>query len=157
MATCIAVGKVSFELYPLFTWSLGCTVLYSISLFKISLALLAITSFIFIFVWVPEPVCQITKGKWSIPIFPSNTSSEALIITSDISFLSPYYKLTFAIALLIKTNDLINIGGIFWDPILKFWSDLCVWAPQYFSAGTSIYPKVSFSFLIFENWNMIDF
>ena len=49
---------------------------------KISIALLAITSFTFIFVWVPDPVCQTFKGKCSFN-FPDITSLDALIIAWD--------------------------------------------------------------------------
>lgn len=51
---------------PLLTWSLGCTGVLEPSVPPMSsMALLDITSFTFILVWVPEPVCQITRGKWS--------------------------------------------------------------------------------------------
>jgi hypothetical protein len=43
------------------------------------MALLAMTSFAFMFDWVPDPVCQTTKGKWSLSL-PSMTSSAALMI-----------------------------------------------------------------------------
>ncbi|MNC92201.1 hypothetical protein D3C83_85850 [compost metagenome] len=63
-ATCIAVGKLSFDDCPLLTWSLGWTgLLPPRSPVRISLARPATTSFAFMLVWVPEPVCQITKGN----------------------------------------------------------------------------------------------
>ena len=43
------------------------------------MALLAITSFTFILVCVPDPVCQTLRGKWSLS-FPDITSFAALII-----------------------------------------------------------------------------
>ena len=46
-----------------------------------------------------------------------------------------------------KSGDKISI--IESKPISKLIRDLCVCAPQYLSIGTSIYPIVSFSFLVF--------
>ena len=57
----IAVGMTSFELWDILTSSLGC-----IDLFCVLLAISDMTSFIFIFVLVPEPVWNISIGKWSI-------------------------------------------------------------------------------------------
>lgn len=57
----------------LLTWSLGCTgFLLPSSPPSISMALLLMTSFTFMFVWVPDPVCHTTRGKWSFN-FPSAT------------------------------------------------------------------------------------
>lgn len=73
----LTVGNVSFELCPLLTWSLGCTTDLSPSFPpRISIALFAMTSFAFILLWVPLPVCHTTKGKWSCN-FPSETSFAA--------------------------------------------------------------------------------
>src|SRR3546814_5849671 len=64
---CITVGKLSFDDWPMFTWSLGWTgCLPPLVPERISLARPAITSLAFMLVWVPEPVCQTTSGKWSI-------------------------------------------------------------------------------------------
>ena len=41
---------------------------------KISIARLLMTSLTFMLVWVPEPVCQWTSGKWSSSL-PEMTSS----------------------------------------------------------------------------------
>ena len=58
-AICIAVGKVSFDDWLIFTSSLGCsTVLQAISFPRF-----AITSFTFMLLWVPLPVCHTTSGK----------------------------------------------------------------------------------------------
>ena len=65
-AMCIAVGKVSFDDWPMLTWSFGCTGCFEpISPPSISIARFEITSLAFMFDWVPEPVCQTTSGKWS--------------------------------------------------------------------------------------------
>ena len=73
---CIAVGKLSLLDWLLFTSSLGCTVFSPIFPPRIYVALLAITSFTFIFVWVPDPVCQTIRGKLSSNL-PDITSSAA--------------------------------------------------------------------------------
>ena len=66
VATCIAVGKVSFELWPILQWSLGWTGDFDpISPPRISMARFETTSLAFMFDCVPEPVCQTTNGKWS--------------------------------------------------------------------------------------------
>ena len=63
-ATCIAVGKLSFDDWPLLTWSLGWTgLLPPRSPVRISLARPAITSLAFMLDWVPDPVCQMTSGN----------------------------------------------------------------------------------------------
>ena len=78
-------GKTSLEDWDMFTWSLGWTSLDPLEPPRISIARLAITSLLFIFDWVPDPVCQITidweffflpKGKWSFH-FSWMTSSAA--------------------------------------------------------------------------------
>jgi hypothetical protein len=58
-ATCIAVGNVSFEDCDMLTWSLGWTGDFDPSSPPASsMARFAMTSFAFMFDWVPEPVCQ---------------------------------------------------------------------------------------------------
>ncbi len=61
----MAVGKVSFDDCDLFTSSLGCIKVFPVPKvppLKTS-ARLAMTSFKFILLCVPEPVCQITSGN----------------------------------------------------------------------------------------------
>jgi hypothetical protein len=53
-----------------------------------SLARLAITSLAFMFVWVPLPVCQTTRGKWSSRS-PAMTSSAARTMSAAPSSRSP--------------------------------------------------------------------
>ena len=56
---CIAVGNVSLEDWPMFTWSLGCTgCLVPSSPPNSWLARLPITSLTFMLDCVPDPVCQ---------------------------------------------------------------------------------------------------
>ena len=77
MATCIAVGKVSFDDCPMFTWSFGWTGFFEpITPPSISIARFEITSFAFMFDWVPDPVCQTTSGKLSSNL-PAITSAAA--------------------------------------------------------------------------------
>ena len=140
-ATCIAVGKVSLELWLLLISSLGC----SNFLPQSSFPLLAITSFAFILDCVPLPVCQTTSGKLSLS-FPSITSSQArqmyFIFSSD-KF--PILKLAIAAAFFNMPKAWMISPGIVSVPILKFSKLLSVCAPQYLSAGTFISPIVSFS------------
>ena len=85
MATCIAVGKVSFEDWPMFTWSFGWTGFFEpISPPSISIARFEITSLAFMFDCVPDPVCQTTSGKLSSNL-PSITSCAAVAIASPSS------------------------------------------------------------------------
>ena len=58
-AMCMAAGNVSLEDWDIFTSSLGCSSFFPSS----SLPRFAITSLTFMLVWVPEPVCQTTRGK----------------------------------------------------------------------------------------------
>jgi len=52
--------------WPMLTWSFGWTGVFEPSWPpSISIARFAITSLMFMFVWVPEPVCHTTNGKWS--------------------------------------------------------------------------------------------
>jgi hypothetical protein len=88
-AMCIAVGKLSFDDWPLLTWSLGWTGSLPPRLpVRISLARPAITSLAFMFDWVPDPVCQMTSGNWPSRS-PRATSPAACWIASAISASSP--------------------------------------------------------------------
>ncbi len=59
MATCMAVGYVSLDDWPMLTWSLGWTGrLLPRTPPASSMARLAMTSLAFMLVCVPEPVCQ---------------------------------------------------------------------------------------------------
>ena len=105
---CIAVGKTSLVDWDLFTWSFGCTGFF-VPFFppKISIALFAITSLTFIFVWVPDPVCQTFRGKLSSS-FPEIISFEALIIAFEIFLeISLSFSCTIAADLFIIAMDLI--------------------------------------------------
>mmetsp|Transcript_11124 Transcript_11124/g.23867 ORF Transcript_11124/g.23867 Transcript_11124/m.23867 type:complete len:330 (-) Transcript_11124:314-1303(-) len=64
-AMCIAVGKVSFEDWLLFTSSFGCSTFLASERAppEMTCARYAITSFTFILLCVPDPVCQMTRGN----------------------------------------------------------------------------------------------
>src|SRR5712692_8023645 len=145
-ATCIAVGKTSLDDWPLFTSSLGWTRRSSPrGPPRISLARFARTSFMFMLVCVPLPVCHTASGNSPscLPVMTSSAASMmALAFFGSNNFSS---RLTCAAARFTWASALISCGGIFSVPILKFISDRCVCAPHSRSAGTSMGPKVSFS------------
>lgn len=62
-------------------------------------------------VYVPDPVCQITKGNYSSNL-PSITSSQAFSIASPISLSNLYFILTIAEAFFNYPNTLITYIGI---------------------------------------------
>ena len=74
----IAVGNVSFDDCDLLTSSFGWTGVFEpISPPAISIARFEITSLAFMFVCVPEPVCQTTQREMRRRACPSITSSAA--------------------------------------------------------------------------------
>ena len=81
----IAVGNASFDDCERFTSSFGWIGFFDpIAPPAISIARFEMTSFTFMFVCVPLPVCQTTSGKWSSS-FPSMTSWAAFTIRSRLS------------------------------------------------------------------------
>ena len=74
---CIAVGKVSFELWDLLQSSFGCNSFSP----AISFPRFAMTSFTFMLDWVPLPVCQTASGK-----LPCNLPARISSQTVEISF-----------------------------------------------------------------------
>ncbi len=128
---CIAVGKVSLEDWPRLTWSLGWTGdLLPSGAPRISLARFAITSLAFMLVWVPEPVCQTTSGKWSASL-PSITSWAARMIGSaSLASSTPCSRLTLAAARLTMPSARTSGAGMVSLPIRKFCRLRWVWAPQ---------------------------
>ena len=120
-ATCIAVGKVSFELCPMLTWSFGCTGFFEpMTPPSISIARFEITSLAFMFDWVPEPVCQTTSGKWSSSL-PAATSAAAAEIASPSSgSRPPIATFTSAAACLMRPSARTTATGCFSQPMGKF-------------------------------------
>ena len=136
--------------WDLFTWSFGWTGFFVPFLPpKISIALFAITSFTFILVWVPEPVCQTFSGKCSSNL-PLITSLDAFTIALEIfGTICFSFLWTIAAAFLMIAIDFIKTGLTRNSPISKYFFDLWVDAPQYLSLGTLIVPILSNSFLNF--------
>ncbi len=82
---CIAVGNVSFDDCDMLTSSFGWIgFLLPRSPPAISIARFEITSLTFMFVCVPEPVCQTQSGKWSSSL-PAMISSAAWTISAACS------------------------------------------------------------------------
>ncbi len=80
-AMCIAVGKVSLDDWPMFTWSLGCTGSCEPSVPPTSwMHRLEMTSLTFMFDWVPDPVWYTYSGN-SVSSFPPITSSQTRSIS----------------------------------------------------------------------------
>src|SRR5690625_3595601 len=77
-ATWVAVGKVSLEDWPMFTWSLGC------SSTPFCLARDAMTSLVFMLEEVPEPVWKTSIGN-SASYLPVAISLPAAMMASAIS------------------------------------------------------------------------
>ena len=146
MATCIAVGKVSFDDCPMLQWSFGCTGFFDpMTPPSISMARFEMTSFAFMFDCVPEPVCQTTSGKLSSNL-PSITScAAAAMVSARSGAMSPCALFTSAQAFLMTPSARMIAAGCFSQPIGKFMIERWVCAPQYLSAGTSSGPKLSVS------------
>ena len=98
---CIAVGNVSFDDCDMLTWSFGWMGFFEpISPPASSIARFEITSLTFMFVCVPEPVCQTRSGKCSYSL-PAITSSAAWVMSFAFSSSSlPRSRLTSAAAFL---------------------------------------------------------
>ena len=144
------VGKVSFELWLLFTSSFGwINRSPSPSVFPArTCARFAITSFVFILLCVPEPVCQTTNGNWSLCL-PSRISSHTAPIRSRFSSVkTPASQFAYAAAFFKNAKpSMISRGIVPAGPILKLLRERSVCAPQYLSAGTFTSPMVSCSIL----------
>src|SRR6478609_5214551 len=142
----MAVGKVSFDDCDMLTWSFGWMGDFvPISQPQSSMARLEITSFTFMFVCVPEPVCQTKSGKWSSSL-PAITSSAASTIGSHVSRgILPRSQFTSAAAFLSTAIARITAGGIRSSATEKWCSDRSVCAPQYRSRATRILPMLSLS------------
>ena len=147
----MAVGKVSLLLCDLFTSSFGCNGLLPSPSTPpaTTCARLLTTSFTFMLLWVPDPVCHTTSGNWSSSLL-SVISSHTIPIRSHFSADStPRSRLVSAAAFFRMANALIISSGMCPSPIRKLSFERCVCAPQYLSAGTSTGPIVSFSMRYF--------
>src|SRR5450830_1056925 len=145
----MAVGKISFDDWPRLTSSFGCSRRASPRKPPISSEpRLASTSFMFILLCVPDPVCQTASGN-SLGCLPASTSSAACVMaTAFLPLNKPRSRLTWAAARLTVARAAISSGGIFSVEIWKCSSERWVCAPHNCAAGTSIGPKLSRSILL---------
>ncbi len=141
-ATCMAVGNTSFEDWPRLTSSLGCTRRASPRSPPISSeARFASTSFRFMLVCVPEPVCHTTSGN-SPSHLPASTSSAAATMAAALPASSvPSSAFTVAQARLTSASARISSRGMRSPEMRKCASERCVCAPHRCAAGTSIGPN----------------
>ena len=112
-ARCMAVGKMSFEDCPKLTSSFGCTVRFSPRWPpNNSDSRLARTSFMFIWVCVPEPVCQMDSGNSKLCL-PCKISRAAVTMASALcEGNKPRSRLTRAQAAFTLARAKINSMGI---------------------------------------------
>ncbi len=128
---CIAVGNVSFDDCPRLTWSFGWTgfLLPTVPPAS-SIARFEITSFAFMFVCVPLPVCQTKSGKCASSL-PSMTSSAARTTSATSSGgrvpSSPFVS---AAAFFRRPSARISGRENRSVPMLKWCNDRSVCAPQ---------------------------
>ncbi len=144
VATCTAVGNTSLEDWDAFTWSFGWTRRPSRAEARV-----AITSFAFMFVDVPEPVWKTSSGKCSkrppSPRSPSAISAAAPAIASAMSAsMTPRSALTAAAAALIRASAMITSRGI-GSPEIALLIARCVWAAHRAACGTWTSPIESCS------------
>jgi hypothetical protein len=140
----MAVGNTSLDDWLRFTSSFGCTSRPSPRAPPSnSLARLASTSFRFMFVWVPDPVCQTTSGNSAL-CRPAITSSAAATMVCAVRVSSPASGwFTTAQARLTCASARINSTGMCSPEMAKCASERWVCAPHRRSAGTSIGPMLS--------------
>jgi hypothetical protein len=141
-ATWIADGNTSFDDWLALTWSFGCT---TGSPPRRSVARLASTSFMFMFVDVPEPVWYTSTGN-SPSHVPSATSAAASAIARAMSLgITLSRALTSAAAPLIVASAKISDRSTWSPEIGKFSTARCVCAPHLAVAGTRTSPIESCS------------
>ncbi len=120
-----AVGKTSFELWPLLTWSFGWTRVPPRSAF----ARFAMTSFAFMFDEVPLPVWKTSTGNWA-SCWPEATSRAACSMARASSApRRPSAPLATAHAALISPSAAITAPGRGRPEIAKFSTARAVWGP----------------------------
>jgi hypothetical protein len=95
----------------------------------ISIARFAITSLTFMLLWLPEPVCQTIKGKWSASLPPMISWAAWMITSLRSSSSSPSSWFASAAAFFRIPNARMISGGMRSVPIRKFTNERAVWAP----------------------------
>mmetsp|Transcript_10137 Transcript_10137/g.25382 ORF Transcript_10137/g.25382 Transcript_10137/m.25382 type:complete len:346 (+) Transcript_10137:114-1151(+) len=130
-AMCMAVGNTSLDDCDMLTSSFGWMgFLEPITPPSSSIARLEMTSFAFMFVCVPDPVCHTTRGKCSSS-FPSITSSAALQMMEHLSSGSfPSSKLAWAAPFFRMPSARMTGRGMRSSPTGKLTRERCVCAPQ---------------------------
>ncbi|MNT65886.1 hypothetical protein D3C72_2039060 [compost metagenome] len=125
---------MSLDDWPRLTWSFGCTLRSSPRTPPSSSeARLASTSFMFMLLCVPEPVCHTDSGNSSGHL-PAMTSSAARMMPSaTFGSSSPRSALTLAAARLSRAIALTRGSGIFSVDIAKKCSERWVCAPHRWS------------------------
>ncbi len=120
----------------MFTWSFGWTGDFEPSSPPASsIARFAITSFTFMLVWVPEPVCQTKSGKWSSSVALDHLVGGASLDRASELRARAARARRFAIAaaffrIAIARTTSIGIRSASGQPIEKWWRERCVCAPQ---------------------------
>ena len=136
----IADGNTSLDDCDAFTWSFGCTGAPSRSE-----ASDAMTSFMFMFDDVPEPVWNTSIGNWSSYV-PKLTSEAASWMAFAMSLsITPSRPLTVALTPLIAASAAIRRRSMRSPEIGKLSTARWVWAPHRASSGTRTSPMVSCS------------
>ncbi len=144
---CIAVGKVSLELWLMLAESLGCKGRGSSTPFSAAIWLprFARTSFMFMLDCVPEPVCHTTSGKLPSSLPARTSSAAAASMSAEAWSMRPRRQLACAAAFFRVAKARMTSTGIVCPPMGKFSWLRCVWAPHKASAGTRISPMESCS------------
>src|SRR5262249_34482789 len=152
-AMCMALGIESFDDWLMLTWSFGCTGDFEPSLppsFKF--AAFAITSFTFMLVCVPEPVCHTVSGKCSSSLPSAISCATVAMAAARLASRDPSARLTSAAARLITPRARTISIGIRSVPIWKLCSERSVCAPHSRSAGLSKGPKGSLSMRVLADF-----
>ena len=143
----MAAGNVSLELCDRFTWSFGWIGVRRVTKrFTASrLASVATTSFMFMLLCVPDPVCHTLRGNW-LSQSPAATDTHASEMSEHIwASSTPSSSLARAAACLSWAKARMMPTGCVSVPMGKFSSERCVCAPHKASAGTRISPIESCS------------
>jgi len=140
VAMWMADGKTSLDDCEALTWSFGCTGEPSASVARV-----AMTSFVFMLLDVPEPVWKTSMGKCSShsPRATADAASETASATFPSS--TPRSALTAAAAPLIAASAPMSSRSIGVPEMGKFSTARCVWARHFAHAGTRTSPMESCS------------
>ncbi len=144
-ATCTEVGNTSLEDCDAFTWSLGCTVVEEPASARWRLASSAMTSLVFMFELVPEPVWNTSMGKCPSYSPLATASAAAMIASARSPSMTPNSRLARAAAFFTCARALMCSDSRRLPEIGKFSTARWVWARYSASFGTRTSPMVSCS------------